>query len=104
MARDAKTVDDLPGVLYSWSVELPKGATMGTAPLTEARDKLSEIVDQVAASADVFTVTKHGKPMAVVLGYEEYESLIETLNILADSATMEALNEARAEDDEESGV
>lgn len=67
------------------------------AALTDARDRLSEIVDQVASSSDVFTITKHGRPMAVVLGYEEYESIIETLNVLADADTMDALDEARAE-------
>lgn len=73
---------------------------MDAAPLTEARDRLSEIVDQVAASTDVFTITKHGRPLAVVLGHDEYESLIETLNILADDETMDAINEARAESSE----
>jgi len=73
---------------------------MDAAPLTEARDRLSEIVDQVAVSGDVFTVTKHGRPMAVILGHDEYESIIETLNILADDATMAALEEARAESSE----
>ncbi|MEJ7744443.1 MAG: type II toxin-antitoxin system Phd/YefM family antitoxin [Nocardioidaceae bacterium] len=67
------------------------------AALTEARDRLSEIVDQVASSSEVFTITKHGKPMAVVLGYDEYESLIETLNILGDAETMDALREAHDE-------
>jgi antitoxin YefM len=70
---------------------------MDAAPLTEVRDRLSEIVEQVASSADVFTITKHGRPMAVVLGHDEYESLIETLNVLADSDVMEAIAEARAE-------
>ena len=32
--------------------------------------------------------------MAVVVGYEEYESLLETLTILADEATMSAIAEA----------
>jgi len=73
---------------------------MDAALLTEARDRLSEIVDQVAVSGDVFTVTKHGRPMAVILGHDEYESIIETLNILADNATMAALEEARAESSE----
>jgi prevent-host-death family protein len=67
------------------------------AALTEARDRLSEIVDQVATSSDVFTITKHGRPLAVVLGYDEYESLIETLNVLGDSDTMDAIREAREE-------
>lgn len=73
------------------------------AALTEARDRLSEIVDQVATSSDVFTITKHGRPLAVVLGYEEYESLIETLNVLADSDTMDAIREARDEATVDSG-
>jgi antitoxin YefM len=73
------------------------------AALTEARDRLSEIVDQVAASSDVFTITKHGRPLAVVLGFEEYESLIETLNILSDRDTMDAINEARDEARSDSG-
>jgi prevent-host-death family protein len=67
------------------------------AALTEARDRLSEIVDQVATSSDVFTITKHGRPLAVVLGYDEYESLIETLNVLGDSDTMDAIREAHEE-------
>jgi prevent-host-death family protein len=76
---------------------------MDAASLTEARDRLSEIVDQVAMSGDVFTITKHGRPMAVVLGHEEYESLIETLNVLGDRDTMEAIDEARAEAHDGSG-
>lgn len=77
---------------------------MDAASLTEARDRLSEIVEQVGTSADVFTITRHGRPMAVVLGYDEYESLIETLNVLADSDAMDALAEARAEAHERSGT
>lgn len=77
---------------------------MDAAPLTEARDRLSEIVDQAAASSDVFTITKHGRPMAVVLGYDEYESLIETLNVLADEDTMAAISEARSENPDRLGM
>jgi antitoxin YefM len=67
---------------------------MTTAPLTEARDRLSEIVDDVAAGASVWVITKHGRPAAVIMSHDEYESLIETLNILSDSDTMAALAEA----------
>lgn len=77
---------------------------MEAAPLTEVRDRLSEIVERVASTADVFTITKHGRPMAVVLGHDEYESLIETLNVLADSDVMEAIAEARAEGDGRNAV
>ena len=66
---------------------------MTTAPLTEVRDRLSEIVDDVSAGAS-WVITKHGRPVAVILSHEEYESLIETLNVLSDPDTMAALAEA----------
>jgi prevent-host-death family protein len=72
-------------------------AGMDSAPVSELRDRLGEIVDDVASSGSAFTVTKHGKPLAVILAYDEYESLIETLNILSDPETMAALDDARSE-------
>ena len=63
-------------------------------PLTEARSRLSEIVDEVASTGSTIEISRHGRPVAVVLGYDEYESLIETLNILTDEATMDAIAEA----------
>lgn len=70
---------------------------MTPTPLTQARNRLSEIVDEVTTTGSEFVITLHGKPAAVVIGYEDYEALIETLNILSDSETMNAL--AEAEDD-----
>ena len=66
-------------------------------PLTSARSHLGEIVDRVISTGTDFVITKHGRPAAVVVGYEEYESLIETLNILSDPSTMDALDEAENE-------
>ena len=70
---------------------------MTPTPLTQARNRLSEIVDEVTSTGSELVITRHGKPAAVVMGYEDYESLIETLNILSDSETIKAL--AEAEDD-----
>jgi prevent-host-death family protein len=70
---------------------------MHSAPLTEAREKLSELVDDVAVSSNAYTITRHGRPAAVLLGADEYESLIETLNILSDDDTLAAIAEARRE-------
>ena len=63
-------------------------------PLTEARSRLSEIVDEVASTGATIEISRHGRPVAVVMGYEEHESLLETLNILADETTMDAIAEA----------
>lgn len=70
---------------------------MNTAPLTEVRDKLREVVDTVVATGNEYTITRHGKPVAVIISIDEYESLIETLNILSDDDTLEAIREG--EDD-----
>ena len=68
-----------------------------TAPLTDARSRLSEIVDEVESTGAEFIINKHGRPAAVIVGHEDYESLIETLNILADSDTVAAIAEAEAD-------
>lgn len=70
---------------------------MNTAPLTEVRDNLRQVVDGVVATGDEYIITRHGKPVAVVVGIDEYEALIESLNILSDDATMSAVAEAEAE-------
>ena len=70
---------------------------MNTAPLTEVRDNLREVVDTVVETGTEFIITRHGKPVAVVLGYDEYESLVETLNILSDEDTMASIREGEAE-------
>lgn len=74
-----------------------KVGELSTVALTEARDNLRAIVDEVVETGNEFTITRHGKPVAVILSYEEYESLVETLNILSDESAMEAIEEAEAE-------
>ena len=70
---------------------------MNTAPLTEVRDNLREVVDTVVSTGSEFVITRHGKPVAVILGIDEYESLVETLNILSDEDTMAAISEGESE-------
>ncbi|WP_155373307.1 type II toxin-antitoxin system Phd/YefM family antitoxin [Catellatospora vulcania] len=70
---------------------------MNTAPLTEVRDNLREVVDTVVNTGGEYIITRHGKNVAVILSYDEYEALVETLNILSDDATMAAIREAEAE-------
>lgn len=68
-----------------------------TMALTEARDNLRTIIDDVLATGTQYTITRHGRQVAVVLSYDEYEALIETLNILSDDDTMDAIAEAESE-------
>ncbi len=70
---------------------------MNTAPLTEVRDNLRQIVDDVVATGDEYVITRHGKPLAVVLSFDEYEALTESLNLLSDESAMAAIAEGDTE-------
>ena len=67
------------------------------ATLTKTRERFSELVDEVVATGAELTITKHGRPVAVLIAYDEYESLVETVNILSDPDTMAAVEEAESD-------
>ena len=71
--------------------------TATTAPLTDVRRDLSEIIDEVDRTGAEFIVTKHGRPVAAIVPHDELEALIETLNILSDHETMDAIERSEAE-------
>ena len=72
-------------------------------PLDEAAeaskqdDDAREVVDEAVRTGGGVIITRHGKPVAVLLAHNEYESLIETVNILSDDETMAALAESEAD-------
>jgi prevent-host-death family protein len=66
-------------------------------PLAEVKAHLSEVVDEVAREGAKTTITRHGKPAAVIVGVAEYDSLIETLEVLSDQSLVEELLAARLE-------
>ncbi len=43
--------------------------------ITEAKAKLSEIVNRICVSKEIISVTRKGKPAVVILPIEEYERL-----------------------------
>ena len=71
-------------------------------PITEARARLTQIANDLVDSQDTVTVTNRGKPMMTVIGYEMYESIMESLEIMSDPELMaqlrQSLREARSGD------
>ncbi|MGL5930050.1 MAG: type II toxin-antitoxin system Phd/YefM family antitoxin [Dermatophilaceae bacterium] len=67
---------------------------MTTLPLATVQDRLSSLVDEVARTHDAVTITRDGTPTAVVLSVEDYESIMETLDLLNDPVDQERLVEA----------
>lgn len=53
-------------------------------PITRARADFLPLVKQVNAGFFKFAITKQGKPIAVVLNYEEYARMAETLKVISD--------------------
>jgi antitoxin YefM len=66
---------------------------MKTLPLTEARKALPKIVDEVSAGHEHVVITKRGRPEAVVMSVDEFESWQETLEILSDPSAMRAIRQ-----------
>ncbi|MDA2989085.1 MAG: type II toxin-antitoxin system Phd/YefM family antitoxin [Actinomycetota bacterium] len=71
--------------------------TQATAAVSDVRERLSEVVEEVSATGSDMVITKHGRPAAVLLSFDDYESLIETVNVLSDDALMAAIAEAENE-------
>jgi prevent-host-death family protein len=53
-------------------------------PLTEFRANVAAFVQKVRKTKRPLVITQHGRSSAVLLGVEEYESLIEKIEILQD--------------------
>jgi prevent-host-death family protein len=61
---------------------------MKTLSLSEAKMKFSSLVDAVNNSDDEIIVTKNGRPAAVIISPDEYESIKETSRIASDEDLM----------------
>ncbi len=65
-----------------------------TLSLTDLRPRLSAAIDRAHDLFDRFVITRHGRAEAVLLGADDYEGLLETLQILSDRETVQRLLEA----------
>lgn len=58
--------------------------TKTTLSISEARKKIFDIADEVQKPNTYYTLTEKGKPKVVIVGAEEFESWIETLEVVKD--------------------
>ena len=70
---------------------------MQILPISKLKDKLNEFVDAVTLTRDQVTITKNGSPAAVLIGFEECESLQETLYWLSQPGIRDAVAVADAD-------
>lgn len=67
-----------------------------TLSLAHVKAKFSEMVDRVEQTHDRITVTRNGRPAAVLISPDELASLEDTLELLSDPQAMTELRESRA--------
>ncbi len=67
---------------------------MSTEPLRQVRDHFSDAVDRVEFEHERITVTRNGRPVAVLMSPEDLAQLEETLDVLADPEALADIREA----------
>ena len=66
---------------------------MRILPLSEVKTRLSELVNVVEQREEEITITRNGKPVAVLISADAYEAWKETLHILADVELMQEVRD-----------
>jgi len=64
---------------------------MKALSVSEAKMKLSGLIDTVNATDEEVVITKNGRPAAVLVSPDELESLKETVAVRSDSALMKEI-------------
>jgi prevent-host-death family protein len=64
---------------------------MKTLSLSEVKMKLSALVDSVHSTDEEITITKNGRPVAVIVSPDEFESWKETQAVMSDADLMKEI-------------
>ncbi|HLC20926.1 MAG TPA: type II toxin-antitoxin system Phd/YefM family antitoxin [Candidatus Methylomirabilis sp.] len=64
---------------------------MKTLPLSEVKMKLSQLIEEIVSQDEQVTITRHGKPAAVLISPDEFDSWHETVTIRSDAQLMKEI-------------
>lgn len=70
---------------------------VNTISVRELRPKLADVLKAVQSRFDRYIITKRGRPEAVLMSVEDYESILETMEIQSDKALMRRIKKAEEE-------
>jgi prevent-host-death family protein len=70
---------------------------MTTVPLSEAKDKLSALVEAAETTHEIVTITRHGREAAVLMAKSDLDSLHETIFWLSQPGVRADVARARQE-------
>ena len=66
-------------------------------PVTHVKKHLLDILKNMSEDRETITITKNGKAVSVMMHPEHYDALFETIEILADVNTMQALRKSNSD-------
>lgn len=75
----------------------PEQSITRVVPAFKARQNFGQLLEQARYRGYRFVVERSGKPMAVVVGIEEWQNIVETLAELDDPEYLDSIKEARRE-------
>jgi antitoxin YefM len=64
-------------------------------PFTEARNRLSDLVDEVERTHERIEITRHGHAVAILISPDDLAVLEETIDVLSSPEAMRQLAESR---------
>lgn len=70
--------------------------TSGSIPVSELREQLAAVIDELGVHGKAIKLTCHGQPVAVLMGFEAFEALLDDLD---DADDYRALAEHDATDE-----
>ena len=68
-----------------------------TLSVKEARARFSSLIEKAGRLSERYVVTKNGTPTAVVMGAEEFEGWVETLEVLSNPKALKSLRQGLKE-------
>ncbi len=75
-----------------------------TISIRELRPKLAHVLEGIQRRFDRYIITKHGRPEAVLMSVEDYEAILETMDIQSDKPLMKRIKRAEKEIRRNKGV
>lgn len=63
-------------------------------PVTAVKRRLLELLKELQQANGTIAITKNGLPAGVLMSMDDYESLLDTIEILSNKKTMKALRDS----------
>ncbi len=67
---------------------------MKTITLKALRPELPQVADSVESKLDRYIVTRHGQPVMMLISPEDYEGLLETIEVLSDKSAVKRIRKS----------